>query len=371
MVEFAAVPPPPSSPARPRPRPRGAVIVHRAPQAAYLPAVEVSRGPAIESIHWAAIAVADATGRLVARLGGVDHIVFLRSSAKPLQAMAVVESGAVERFGLTSREIAVMAGSHSSEPDHVEAVGSILAKIGLPVSALQCGTHTPFSRQVAENYRRAGRPFTPLEHNCSGKHAGMLAAALAGGHDPRNYLEVTHPVQRRVIGMVADLTGRMRDRVVTAVDGCGAPTLGVSLAEAARAFARLAAPETIASAHQAAARAVIAAMREHPTMVGGMGMLDTELTAHPRAGVFAKRGAEGVQCAGFRKDQTGLGLAAKVADGDNGRARVALTLEALRQLGVLQAADLDRMAEAASLVVRNNSGREVGQVRAAFTLTLA
>lgn len=334
----------------------------------YVPAIEITRGSVVESVHSAAVAVADARGRLVARLGGIEHVVFLRSSAKPFQTMAVIESGAAEKYDLTPQELALMAGSHSSEAEHVATAAGILAKLGLDVTALQCGTHTPFSRKVAEQYRASGRPLTPLESNCSGKHAGMLAAALAGGHDTASYLDPKHPVQQHAIGVLADLTGRMRDRILVAVDGCSAPTFAVSLAEAARAFARLVEPEGLAPDHRESARRVVAAMRQHPLMVGGEGMLDTELTAHPAHMLISKRGAEGVQCLGFVKDGVGYGVAAKIADGDSGRARVALTAEIVRQLDLMAAREIDRLTETTTLLVRNNSGRDVGVVRGAFTL---
>ena len=349
-------------------RQRGTAQTIPAPHGQYVPAVDITRGALVESTHCAAIAVADSEGRVVARLGGIDHPVYLRSAAKPFQSMAVVESGAMERFHLTAEELAVMTGSHSSEARHVDAVAGILSKIGLDVSALQCGTHTPFSKKVADQYRAEGRRFTALEHNCSGKHAGMLAASLAGGHDTRTYLEPRHPVQQRIMGIVADLGGRMRDLIMVAVDGCGAPTLGVSLSEAARAFARLVTPSSLGSNHREAAERVVAAMREYPLMVAGEGMLDTEVTANPRHGLICKRGAEGVQCAAYVREGAGFGIAAKVGDGDSGRARVALILGILGQLDLLDAEGQGRITEARSLVVRNNSGREVGVARPAFTL---
>lgn len=333
----------------------------------YAPAIEVTRGDLVESVHGAAVAVADAAGRVIARLGGIEHPIFLRSSAKPFQVIAILEMGAATRFRLTSEEIAVMAGSHNSEPAHVEAVLSILRKIGLDRRALQCGTHVPFSRQVADAYRREGRPFTTLESNCSGKHAGMLAAALAGGHDTATYLHPEHPVQKRILTVVSDMTGCPVQEIRVAVDGCGAPTIGVTLAAAARAFARLVSTGSDAGEHADSANRVIEAMRAHPLMVGGEGTLDTELTAHPRHRLVAKRGAEGVQCAGWEMGQA-MGLAAKVADGDNGRARIALAAEALRQMGVIEDPEVPRLSEMGALVVRTNAGIEVGRVRPAFTL---
>ncbi len=323
----------------------------------------------MESVHCAALAVSDANGAVVARLGSVEHPIYLRSSAKPFQTMALIESGAVERFGMTQEEVAVTAGSHNSEPEHLRAVSSILAKLGLDASALQCGTHTPFSREVADAYRREGRPFTPLENNCSGKHAGMLAAALAHGQDTRSYIDVSHPVQQRILAMVAEMTGRARERIEVAVDGCGAPTFAVSLSEAARGFARLIAPG--GGGHAESAARVVAAMRAHPLMVGGRGTLDSDLTAYAPRTFLAKRGAEGVQCVAFETpDGRRLGLAVKISDGDNGRARVAVACEALRRVGALDDVEAAQRAETDSFVVRNNAAREVGRVRAAFDLTV-
>jgi len=338
------------------------------PEGQFVPALEVTRGPMVESVHSASIAVADATGNVRARLGGIDHPIFLRSSAKPFQAMAVVESGAMEKFGLEARELAIMAGSHSSEPVHVETVRGILAKLGLDVTALKCGTHTPFNHDIAREYEVSGRPLTALEHNCSGKHAGMLAAALAGGHDISRYLNPAHPVQQRIMGVVTDLTGRMRERIIVSVDGCGAPTLGVTLAEAARAFARMVAPAALAPVHAEAAARVVEAMRAHPGMVAGEGMMDTDLTGWPRHSLISKRGAEGVQCLGYVRDGTGMGVAAKVADGDNYRGRVAMLVGILSQLDLLSLEESSRLAESGVLVIRNNAGRPVGTVRPAFKL---
>ena len=340
----------------------------RGSETRYVPAVEVTRGPLTESTHAAAIAVVDSTGRVVSRLGGIDHVVFLRSSSKPFQTMAVVESGAVERFSLTPKELAVTAGSHSSEPEHLETVSGILRKIDLTVDALQCGTHTPFSRAVTKEYRSKGVPFTSLEHNCSGKHAGMLASAVSNGDDPATYLEWSHPVQRRILGIISDLTGRMRDEMVLGVDGCSAPTIGVTLSEAARAFARLVQPENLEDRHREAARTVVEAMKQHPLMVAGEGMLDTELTAHASHGLIAKRGAEGVQCMAFVKDGVGYGVAAKVADGEDCRGRIALVTGILQQLNLMTPGEIKGLHETSRLVVTSNCGAEIGLVRPVFTL---
>ncbi len=337
----------------------------------FLPVVEVTRGGVVESIHAAAIALVDEAGAVRARIGDVDTPVFMRSAIKPLQAMAVVESGAMDRFGLGAEDLAVMCGSHGSEPFHVAAVERILNRCGLDATALRCGTHTPFHRGVAEAYRRAGRAPARIDHNCSGKHAGMLAAALAGGHDTRTYMDPAHPVQQQVLRIVSDMSGCDRERVVLATDGCGVPSIGLGLAAAARAFARLAgaAAGGQGGGHAEAARRVVAAMRAHPQMVAGTGMSDSIITAHPRHGMLAKRGAEGVQGLGFvREGSGGWGLVAKIGDGNNGRARLALIREALNQLGLMEAPDLDAIDPDGTLTLLNDAGQPVGEVRAVLTL---
>ena len=170
--------------------------------------VEVWRGGRVESEHRGAIAVVDAQGRVLAHIGDVRLTSYLRSSAKPFQLLPLIESGAADRFGLTDRELAVIAGSHSGEPRHLEAVQSILDKIGLSEDALQCGSHVPFNLNAAGALRAANQEPTSLHNNCSGKHAGMLAQAIDRGWSTADYLDPNHPVQlgiRRRLAELADL----------------------------------------------------------------------------------------------------------------------------------------------------------------------
>ncbi|MBI3449536.1 MAG: asparaginase [Acidobacteria bacterium] len=333
-------------------------------------AVEITRGEIVECAHAAAIAVAHPDGRLEATLGDPERIIFLRSAAKPFQAAAVLEAGIAERYGLLPPEIALISSSHAGEPHHVDAARSILARAGLPEEALQCGTHLPFSRPAAERVLTNGGVPGVLMNNCSGKHAGMLAASRALGHPLESYLDPEHPVQRRNLEAVAAFTGRSARDIVVAVDGCSAPTFGVSLREAAVSFARLVAPPAAPAGSAALglmAGRVASAMRAHPEMVAGDGMLDTVLMrAIPR--LLAKIGADGFHAMGWDSPSGPLGIAVKIFDGDSGRARTAVVLETLRQLGALSGAAVPESLRSA-LTVRNLRGREVGSVRATFRLS--
>src|SRR5918911_4219839 len=140
--------------------------------------VEVTRGEIVESRHRGHIVAVDGAGNLIAQLGVPETLTYLRSSAKPFQAIPLVESGAADRFGFTEKEIALACGSHYGEAIHTETVASMLSKIGLDASALQCGAHEPLNPEAARVLRERGEPPTALHNNCSGKHSGMLALAV-------------------------------------------------------------------------------------------------------------------------------------------------------------------------------------------------
>src|SRR5215208_6512808 len=132
------------------------------------PLVEVKRGSITESRHRGHIAVVDAEGNIVASLGAPENVTYLRSSAKPFQALPLLISGAAERFNFTDREVALACGSHNGEPIHTELAASMLKKIGLGSEALRCGVHEPYSLEVAGKLRLQGLSPNVLQNNCSG-----------------------------------------------------------------------------------------------------------------------------------------------------------------------------------------------------------
>lgn len=246
-------------------------------------------------------------------MGDIDRPVYLRSAAKPFIAAAAIAAGAREAFGLTAQEIAVMAASHSGEPVHVAAVRSVLEKIGLDESALQCGSHLPFDEASAHALIRAGKSPGALHDNCSGKHAGILALSCALGADAATYREPTHPAQRAILDLCSRICAEDAARWPLALDGCGIPVFATPLRNAARAFARFASLTGLADAELEALRIVREAMLAHPRMVAGSGQFDTRLMEAARGTIACKVGAEGVD--GIAIIPLGLGLALKVVDG--------------------------------------------------------
>ncbi|HEY3118885.1 MAG TPA: asparaginase [Chloroflexota bacterium] len=328
-----------------------------------VPLVGFTRGTILESVHYGSIAVVDAGGKLVVAAGDVERITTLRSAAKPFQAMAVVESGAADRFNATEAELAIMAGSHSGEPRHVESVLKMLARADLAPEDLQCGTQLPLHEPTRKALVATGLEPSPLHHNCSGKHCGMLWACVYRGWDVRTYRRPDHPLQRAIQGLMADMAGSPVDRIVVAIDGCGVPAFGMPLRAMGTAFARLA--SGIPSEHRESANRIVAAMVAHPEMVGGEGRLDTDLMRQGAGRILAKAGAEA--CHGAALLDRGLGIALKIEDGGARAAPLAL-IETLRQLDALADADLESLSSYARPAVRNYRGEIVGEGKPLFTL---
>lgn len=323
--------------------------------------VEVTRGDLVESIHSVAACAVNARGDVLFSSGDVDAPVYLRSTAKPFIAAAAIAAGVRERFDLTMPEIAVMAASHSGEPFHVEAVRSILQKIGLDESALQCGAHLPYNERAAHAMLRAGEAPSALHNNCSGKHAGILALALAIGADTSTYLDTTNPAQRTILDFCARMSGDDAAAWPLGVDGCGIPVYATALRRAALAFARFASLEGL-DAHDAMALLVVRdAMVSYPAYVSGTGEFDAELMRAAGGAIACKAGAEGVH--GVAVIPSGIGYASKVADGAS-RGRGPSTMHALARLGALSDAQREELAAFASPIVYNRAGRAVGTVRA-------
>lgn len=340
------------------------------------PLVEVKRGGITESRHRGHIVAAEPDGRIVALLGAPETVTYLRSSAKPHQAIPIVASGAADRFGFNESELALACASHSGEPIHTEVVASMLRKIGLGPEALKCGIHEPFSPEVSRRLRENGEEPNILQNNCSGKHAGMLALALHLGAPIETYDQPSNPVQLAIGETVARFSGIPIEDIAVGVDGCGVPVFGITVSAMARMYARLVAPpaEFDDKTRDACAR-IVSAMTTYPELIGGSSdRLDTEIMRAARGRVVSKVGAEGVYTVGVLPCEDwprGLGLALKIEDGDDHRARPTVVIESLRQLGVLVDESLEAVSRYAFFPVRNRRGDTVGEVTAEFKLKRA
>ena len=300
------------------------------------PLVELTRGPLVESVHFGALAVADASGNLVASVGDPELVANLRSSAKPFQALPLVENGGVEQFGFSNCEVALMCASHSGTDEHVSVLKSMQLKIGVKESDLQCGVHPAGDGATARAMLLRGEEPTPYRHNCSGKHTGMLAQSVLNNLPIDNYLSSDHPIQINILRTFAEMLDMKVQDVLIGVDGCSAPTFATPLRSAAMAYARLADPSGLPEKRARALRQIFRAMTSHPTMVSGPERFDTLLMEAGQGKIVSKSGAEGYQGIGLAPGALGpgspaLGITYKLIDGDQGgRARPLVGLTVLR-----------------------------------------
>jgi L-asparaginase II len=335
--------------------------------------VEVTRGPEVESIHRGAFAVCDPAGQPAAFAGDPRLATYLRSAVKPFQALALYESGAMERFAIPREELAIVIASHGGEPFHVDLVRSLMQRTGVREEWLRCGAHPPYDVVARTAMTRAGASPTVLHNNCSGKHVGMLAAALASGAPVETYVDPAHPVQAATRRRLALVGGLAPEEIGVAVDGCSAPTFRMPLASFATALAHLAAagagggPDLVPGL-----AAAWTAMVEHPQVIAGTHeRLDTDLMIAAReAGIplIAKAGAEGTYGIAVLSPSRGpLGIAVKMEDGGE-RGRNAVSCEILDQLGLLAESMRGPLEPYHRPALRNRSGLPVGEIRPSFRL---
>jgi L-asparaginase II len=317
--------------------------------------IELTRGALVESAHAGVVALARADGGLVAAIGDAAAPVFPRSAIKPLQALPFLETGAVERFGLGPAEIAVACASHSGTPRHVAVVEGLLAKAGLTPAVLGCGVHEPFDAAVARDMIRRGERPTSLHHNCSGKHAAMLATAAHLGEPTDGYWLPDHPVQVRIRRVLEDMTGCSLTAEVCGIDGCSVPNWAMPPAALAGAFARFVSGVGLVPQRARDCARIFEACTVHPDLVAGPGRFDTLVMQRLPGRVLVKTGAEGVYCGALR--ESGLGFALKIDDGAK-RASEAVAAHVIARFHP------EAQEAAPDAVLRNWRGIDVGRVRA-------
>lgn len=326
---------------------------------------KVIRGETIESVHRGHLVVLDGEGKTVAQLGDSETITFFRSSAKPFQAIPFLTSGAADHFNFTEKEIAMACASHSGETMHTEIAAAMLEKIDLSEVYLQCGAHLPFNEERAEAMIRAGEKPTQIHNNCSGKHSAMLAFARHSGASIGSYLSPENLVQQKILETITLFTGTPANEIKIGIDGCAAPNFAISLKAMAKSFARLVSPpENFDEKLKKTCRRIVSAMMNYPELVGGSERLDTILMRAAKGKVVSKIGAEGVWLCGVLPGEmwkTGLGIAMKIEDGDDKRARAVVSIEVLRRLGILEENELKELSP---LAVKNRRGDMVGRVEA-------
>ncbi len=284
--------------------------------------VQLLREGIVESVHEVQAVVCDDRGRSLMVAGDPETGTFIRSALKPFQALAVTTTGALDSFNLSDRDLAIICSSHRGTVDQARQCFNVLWQSDVDPCYLQC--------PIPEGKRSA------LEHNCSGKHAGMLAVCKHRGWSLNDYLRRKHPLQQLIVQQVAELLQMPGAELIAAQDDCGAPTYFMPLYQMATLYARL------TSGNNLDMERIVRAMTHHPALVAGDGYFDTELMRLSGGQVVSKSGAEGIQCVGRIRE--GLGLAIKVKDGAK-RAKCAATIQVLKRLGWITPATAESLSD--------------------------
>jgi len=319
--------------------------------------IDVERGGVVESSHRVHAAVRFARKGGDVTLGDPEASSFWRSALKPFQALAVVEDGVDQAFGLDREDLAVICGSHGGTPAHVARVERVLDAIGRTREELRCGPHTPYDAESADALRRSGLLPGRLHNNCSGKHASMLALAGHRGWDSEGYWRYEHPVQARVRTLLRNWVDTDPEQLEWATDGCGVPTPFLRLADMALAYARLA-DRSAESGSPAAA--VVEAMTSCPELTSSRGREPLRIMQATDSRLLAKEGAEGVLC--IAGTDAGWGMALKVEDGTR-RAVGPAAVEALVRAGLVDAEEQGALRGLADIPIVSTRNERVGRIR--------
>jgi L-asparaginase II len=325
----------------------------------FVPLAEIHRGPVVESLHHGIAVVMDSNGRQVLAMGDPAFVTFPRSSLKPYQAVALVETGAADALGLSEEHLALSCASHGAEDFQVALVRDWLARMGLTESALVCGPDMPRAAADQAKIYRAGGDRSRIYHNCSGKHCGFLSVAQKLGAPVAGYDDLAHPTQKLYLEILSELLGSDAGRLQAGVDGCGLPALALSIEAMAQAAARWAARKVASPARRTAIERLQTAIAKYPDHLSGRDQATSRIVRATNGRVLLKGGAEGF-VVGFVPDQ-GLGIAVKLADGA-GRATMGIFAALLGRLGLLDAAATAALVQAVEGDIKDSNGKTVGRI---------
>ncbi|TFW34671.1 asparaginase [Massilia horti] len=325
------------------------------------------KGQVIENVHMGSVAVVDTAGRLLWSAGDPGYMTFTRSALKPFQALPFLLSDGPARLGLSREELALLCASHSGEARHVHIVRGILAKIGVDQDALECGCAVPLYFDALGQTPPPGKRWTPLHHNCSGKHSGFLAWCRLHDQPTAGYVDPDHPLQQAVRATLAESVQLPQDRLPIGIDGCSAPNYALPLARLAHLYARLA-QGARDQRLGGALEMLFDAMTARPDLVSGQARSDLFLMTAGGGDWVTKIGADAVQAIGVRS--AGIGIAIKIADGAS-RALHTATYSVLDQLGLLDATARAQLERYRQPPITNARGVVAGDIRPLFTLRRA
>jgi L-asparaginase II len=299
--------------------------------------VERYRGQVLESFHRGVICMVDKDSKVIFSVGDIKQVCYPRSALKLFQVIPLLESGAVEKFGFTTEEIAIMCGSHNGEAEHLRVVNSILHKIGIDKKMLQCGAQYPTLNEDRNAMIKKDQSPEDIHNNCSGKHAGFLAYCVFYGLDLDTSLQPHHPLQLAIKKVTAEMHEYPEEHLDTAMDGCSAPIFSIPVYNQAVGYKNLTHPVKFGEKRIKTCKIIIEAVTTYPFMIGGHKRYCTEMMEICGKRIFGKTGADGIYSLGFINEKRGCTI--KIDDGLMGP-QYAVAQELIEKTGVFMKEDL-------------------------------
>ena len=313
--------------------------------------LKIIRGNTIESLHYGWICVLNKDKKVTYKKGNIYDYAYLRSVAKPIQAISIIEN----KIKITDPELAIVCASHSGSEKHLKLLKSILRKHSVSLSDLKCGIHWPSDEKERKKLIRAHKAPMVLHNNCSGKHMGMLAVCKKNNWDLKTYLNISHPLQKLILSKMKDLSETKK--IFTAIDGCSAPTFALPIINIAKMFSNF---TNLENPENKKYSRIISAMKENPYIIGGGNQIDSEIIKTSKGNLISKVGAEGILVAAHNGNVALI----KIADGSQ-RARSIVMVRLLIKLNWLKESDIknSNLKEIYNLEIKNLCGKIVGEVK--------
>lgn len=328
--------------------------------------LEITRGQLVENVHRGDIAVVGRDGKLKYYKGDPYKVAYMRSSLKPIQALNIFLSGAVEKFNFEDDEIALMCGSHYGEDMHLKVVDKILKKMELSQSDLLCKGSYSIKEKYKKLQLKKNVKLTKAHSDCSGKHCGMLSSCLAKGYDIKNYNSMENPLQKDLKKLIADFCEIDESKIIVGKDGCGVPVHAMPLYNVALAFSKFAFTDDLDEKLKNACDRVFTSMNRYPEMVAGNDGFCTELMKHTNGKLIGKMGADGVYCVAVKGMD--IGIAIKIEDGNMNRAVPPVVMRCLEDLNILTTSEMEALQKFRHEHLKNSLGEETGKVNPVFHL---
>lgn len=326
--------------------------------------VEEYRGNILECVHRGHICGVSDDGKVKYCIGDTDFTTYFRSSAKPIQAIPIVKRGLDKKYNFTDKETTVLAGSHRAEPFHVQAIESIMDKVGIGEEELVCLQTYPLSASAKEELIRNNKPMRRIYHNCSGKHMGILTLCKSLGYSTEDYWDISNPAQQEILNYISVISDYPREKVQFGTDGCGVPVFAMPIKYLAKAYMRMACPDLIADVEvRKAVEKITRLMNENYEMVSGTNLICSLLLMDKN--IVAKGGAKGVYCFGLKKER--LGFAIKILDGSEEEWPF-IVAAILEQINYKNKETIERLYSVFPLNIKNDNNKIVGCNKIKFEL---